>query len=57
MNFRVSMNQSSFTSPLKIYSGGNKNEIPKVLSVDWLNNKLYILFESYLLVKIGLLEV
>lgn len=30
----------------RIYSTEGTNQIPLALSVDWLNDKLYILFES-----------
>lgn len=32
--------------PIQIYTSEGTNQIPLALSVDWLNDKLYILFES-----------
>lgn len=35
----------------RIYSTEGTNQTPLALSVDWLNNKLYILFESVSMVR------
>lgn len=46
------MDHSAITERVRIYSIEGTNQIPLALSVDWLNDKLYILFESYSMVNI-----
>ncbi|XP_031627487.1 proto-oncogene tyrosine-protein kinase ROS-like isoform X2 [Contarinia nasturtii] len=44
--YRAPLSNSTLESRVRIYSTENTNQVPLVLSVDWLNDKLYILFES-----------
>lgn len=49
---RAPLSSASLQSRVRIYSTENTNQIPLALSVDWLNDKLYILFESISKVRI-----
>ncbi|XP_031638812.1 proto-oncogene tyrosine-protein kinase ROS-like [Contarinia nasturtii] len=44
--YRAPLSNSTLQSRVRIYATENTNQGPLGLSVDWLNNKLYILFES-----------
>lgn len=48
---RAPLNHSAMNTRTRIYSAEGMNQIPLALSVDWLNDKLYILFESNSLVS------